>query len=107
MGFEIVDLDLNNIPELVVSTGILSDSQVRIFYFDTNDVKEIDVSCDTDGGLHYDMTSKVFYATDFDGKLQCWSMAGADINSFKPSESNMKCGRKNLLTADSIAKALA
>lgn len=106
-AFEIADLDLNNVPELVVSTGILSDSQVRIFYFDTNDVKEIDVSCDTDGGLHYDMTSKVFYATDFDGKLQCWSMAGADINNFKPSESNMKCGRKNLLTADSIAKALA
>ena len=104
-AFELVDLDLNGIPELIVSTGILNDSQIRIFYFDTNDVKEIDCSCDTDGGLHYDMSSKVFYATDFYGEMQCWSMAGTDINGFSPSDSNMKCGRKNLLTKDSVAKA--
>ncbi len=104
-AFELVDLDMNGNPELVVSTGILNDSQVRIFYFDTNDVKEIDCTCDTDGGIHYDMTSKVFYATDFYGEMKCWSMAGTDINGFAPSESNMKCGRKNLLTKDSVAKA--
>ncbi len=104
-AFEIVDLDLNGLPEMVVSTGILTDSQVRIFYFDTNDVKEIDCSCDTDGSIHYDMTSKVFYATDFYGEMKCWSMAGTDVSSFTPSESSMKCGRKHLLTKESIEKA--
>lgn len=105
-AFEMADLDMNGIPELVVSTGILNDSQVRIFYFDTNDIKELDCSCDTDGGIHYDMTSKVFYATDFYGEIKCWSMAGTDINNFTPSNSNMKCGRKYLLTKDNIEKAL-
>ncbi|MBP5580914.1 MAG: hypothetical protein J6X85_03840, partial [Ruminococcus sp.] len=105
-AFEMADLDMNGIPELIVSTGILSDSQVRIFYFDTNDTKELDCSCDTDGGIHYDMTSKVFYATDFYGEMKCWSMAGTGVNSFTPSNSNMKCGRKYLLTKDNIEKAL-
>ena len=106
-AFELVDLDVNGLPEMIVSTGILNDSQVRIFYFDTNDIKEIDCSCDTDGGIHYDMKSKVFYATDFYGEMKCWSMAGADVNSFSPSDSNMKCGRKYLLTKESIEKALS
>ena len=106
-AFEIVDLDINGIPEVVVSTGILDDSQVRIFYLEEDGIKELDTTCDTDGGIHFDMSAKIFYATDFDGKVQCWSLAGSDISSFKPSDSTMLCGRKYPLTAENIDKAFA
>lgn len=104
-AFELVDLDMNGVPEVVVSTGILSDSEVRIFYLDQYEVKELQTSCDTDGGIHFDISAKVFYATDHDGKTQCWSMSQSEINGFKPSDSTMKCGRKYLLTAENISKA--
>ena len=106
-AFEIVDLDLNGIPEVVLSTGVLEDSQVRIFYLDEDGIKELNTSCDDDGGIHFDMTSKIFYSTNYEGNVQCWSMAGADISNLKPSDSTMCCGRKYALTAENIANVFS
>lgn len=101
-AFEIVDLDLNGVPEIVLSTGVLNDSEVRIFYFEEDGLKELDTSCNTDGSISFDMKAKIFYATDFDGNINCWSMAGADVSGFKPSDSIMSCGRKYEFTAENI-----
>lgn len=101
-AFEIVDLDLNGVPEIVLSTGVLDDSEVRIFYFEDDGLKELDTSCNTDGSISFDTKAKIFYATDFDGNIHCWSMAGADISGFKPSDSIMSCGRKYEFSAENI-----
>lgn len=106
-AFEIADLDVNGVPEVVVSTGILDDSQVRVFYLEEDGIKELDTTCDTDGGIHFDINAKIFYATDFDGNVQCWSIAGSDISGFKPSDSTMLCGRKYPLTSENIEKAFS
>ncbi|MCR4794174.1 MULTISPECIES: hypothetical protein [Ruminococcus] len=106
-AFEIMDLDLNGVPEVVVSTGILNDSKVCVFYLEEDGIKELDTTCDTDGGIHFDVNAKIFYATDFDGKVQCWSLAGSDISNFKPSDSTMLCGRLYPLTAENIDLAFA
>jgi hypothetical protein len=106
-AFEIADLDVNGVPEVVVSTGILDDSQVRVFYLEEDGIKELDTTCDTDGGIHFDINAKIFYATNFDGNVQCWSIAGSDISGFKPSDSTMLCGRKYPLTSENIEKAFS
>ncbi len=104
-AFEVVDLDLNELPEVVVSTGLLNDSDTRILYLDTDGVKELSVASDAEGGIQFDISSKIFYAADYYGSIQCWSMAGADIDSFQPSDSTMRCGRKYDLTAENIENA--
>lgn len=104
-AFEIVDLDLNELPEVVVSTGLLNDSETRILYLDTEGVKELSVTSDADGGIQFDVSSKIFYAADYYGSIQCWSMAGADISSFQPSDSTVRCGREYDLTAENIENA--
>ncbi len=106
-AFEIVDLDLNGIPEVVVSTGLLNDSKTRIFYLDEEGIKELETGCDADGGIMFDMSSKIFYASDYYDSIQCWSLAGADISSFTPSDSFMRCGRRYILTEENINKVFA
>ena len=103
-AFEIVDLDLNGLPEVVVSTGLLNDSKTRIFYMDEEGVKEIETGCDADGGIMLDFNSKIFYAADYYGSIQCWSLIGADISSFKPSDSILRCGRRYELNEENINK---
>ena len=104
-AFEIVDLDLSGLPEVVISTGMLNDSEIKILYLDSDGVKELSTSPDASGGICFDVKAKIFYAADFFGTIQCWSLAGADINGFTPSESTMRCGRKYDLTAENIEKA--
>ena len=105
-AFEIVDLDLNELPEIVVSTGLLNDSETRILYLDTDGVKELTVTSDAEGGIQFDVNSKIFFASDYYGSIQCWSMAGSDISSFQPSDSTLRCGREFDLNAENIEKAL-
>ena len=93
------------LPEVVVSTGLLNDSEARILYLDTEGVKELSVTSDADGGIQFDVSSKIFFAADYYGSIQCWSMAGADISSFQPSDSTVRCGREYDLTAENIENA--
>ena len=104
-AFEIIDLDGNGIPEVVVSTGILSSSEVKVLYIQDEALQELTVTCNTDGSIDYDPSAKIFYATDFYGKTQGWSLAGQDVNGFKPSESSIHCGRKYELTEENINAA--
>ena len=103
-AFEIVDLDLNGLPEVVVSTGLLNDSKTSILYLDEDGVKELKTGCDADGGIMLDLNAKIFYAADYYGSIQCWSLVGADISSFKPSDSTFRCGRRYELTEENINK---
>ena len=50
------------------------------------------------------MKNNVFFS-EGSGQMQCWSLTEADISKYKKSESYMECGRKYLLTADSINAA--
>ena len=106
-AFELVDLDVNGLPEVVVSTGLLDESPTRVFYLGSEGVKDLEVSSDTEGGIHFDISKKIFYSTDANGSIQCWSLAGADVNSFAPSDSTMCCGRKYELTKENIELVFA
>lgn len=106
-AFELVDLDGNSLPEVVVSTGMLEESSTRIFYIDSEGVKEIEVPSDSNGGIRYDISGNIFYSYDESGKLSCRSLTEENISGFKPSESTMLCGRKYSLSKENIKLAFA
>ena len=106
-AFELADLDMNGLPEVVVSTGLLEESTTRIFYLDNEGVKELEVPSDINGGIFFDIAGKAFYAADSSGKVKGRSLTEDSISGFKPSDSTMSCGRKYPLSKENIKLAFA
>lgn len=104
-AFEIVDLDGNDIPELVISHGTEDGTKCSIYYLQEEGLMEFEASCGSGGYLSYDLKNRIFYAAGKKGILQDWTMTGAELNGFKPSESTMTCGRKYVLSSDNINTA--
>lgn len=104
-AFEIVDLDGNDIPELVISHGTKEGSDCTVYYLQEEGLMKFDASCGSDGNLSYDLGNRIFYAAGKKGILQNWTMTDAELGGFTPSESIMTCGRKYLLNSDNINAA--
>ena len=103
-AFELCDLDGNNLPELILSTGVAEDSDCKIYYLSDAAVSDLGNGCGRNGFISFDLKSKTFFS-DNNGDIQCWSMTSSDLSKFSKSESCMDCGRKYLLTADGIESA--
>ena len=103
-AFELCDLDGNNVPELILSTGIAEASDCRVYYLNEAAIADLGNGCGKNGFFCYDMKQKVFFSDD-SGKIQCWSLTTSDLGKYKKSESYMKCGRKYLLTGEAISAA--
>ncbi len=103
-AFELCDLDGNKVPELVLSTGIADDSDCRVYYLNEAAIADLGNGCGKQGFFFFDMKNKVFFS-EGGAELQCWSLTESDLSGYKKSESYMECGRKYLLTADSINAA--
>ena len=101
-AFELADLDGNELPEIIVSSGSLEEMPVSVYYLDNDGIKEIETVGDENGCLRLDIKANVFYSPDQSGKLRCQSLSGDSVSGFKPSESIMVCGRKYPLTSDNI-----
>ncbi|WP_294752090.1 hypothetical protein [uncultured Ruminococcus sp.] len=101
-AFELADLDGNELPEIVVSSGSLDEMPVNVYYLDNDGIKEIEASGAENGCLRFDIKANVFYSTDQSGKFICNTLSGESVSGFKPSESIMLCGRKYPLTSDNI-----
>lgn len=104
-AFEIVDLDGNDIPELVISHGTQDGAECSIYYLQEEGLMEFEASCGSGGNLTYDLENRIFYAAGQKSVVQNWTMTGAELNGFKPSGSIMLCGRKYLLSSDNINAA--
>lgn len=104
-AFEIVDLDGNDIPELVISHGTDDGSDCSIYYLQEEGLMKFDATCGSGGNLTYDLENRIFYTAGQKSVLQSWTMTGAELSGFKPSGSIMLCGRKYLLSSDNINAA--
>ena len=104
-AFEIVDLDMNGLPEVVLSTGLPGEQATRIYYLDNEGVKNIKTDNDSDGCIRFDIKQNVFYSGV--EKFKCWTLADADLNRFKPSDSIMTCGRKYELSKKNLEFAFS
>lgn len=106
-AFELVDLDGNGLPEVIVSSGSLEEMPVNVYYLSGDGVKEIAATGDENGYLRFDIKNNVFYAPDHAGNLRSWSLSSESTSSFKPSDSIIVCGRKYLFTSDNIKLVFA
>ena len=104
-AFEIADLDMNGLPEVVISTGTDDEEATRILYLDEEGVQTLNVSNDYDGCIRFDISKEVFYSGS--EKRRCWSLAEGDVNGFKPSDSIMVCGRKYELNKNNVDLAFS
>lgn len=102
-GFELADLDGNDIPELIISDGIDQDKTCRIFYLKDDTVAELEGTFGSLGQIGFDFNNLVFFTID--SNKQCWNMTGKPLNNYEKSNCLMECGRKYLLNDTSIAAA--
>lgn len=100
-AFDIADLDGNNIPELIVSTGITDESDCRVYYLNEAVVSDLGTGCGRKGCFSFDFEKNILFSENGSDTL-CWSLVENDLGNFKKSESCMECGRTYLLTVDSV-----
>ena len=105
-GFEICDLNGDNIPEIVVSTGTEETNFCKVFYLSGESANLLDGDFGYKGRMFFDVEQQVFYALDSPLGTACWTLATADLSKFVPSANFMECGRKFILDEASIKFAL-
>ena len=100
-AFEIADLDGSGVPELIVSTGYTEASDCRVYYLKEAEVCDLGTGCGKNGCFSFDVEKNIFFS-DNNGETQCYSLSSESLDKFTPSENTMECGRRFLLTNDSV-----
>ncbi|MDE6849229.1 MAG: hypothetical protein K2J44_07790, partial [Ruminococcus sp.] len=101
-AFEFCDLNNDEIPELIVSEGTGEDDGCKIYYISNNILLELDGTYGYKGKFSLDNEQLVFYVTGAPSGNACWSLTNNDISSFNVSRSHMECGRRYVLSEDSV-----
>lgn len=101
-AFELCDLNNDDIPELIVSEGTGEEDGCKIYYISTNVLLELDGTYGYKGKFSLDNEQLVFYMTGSPYGNACWSLTDNDISSFNVSRSHMECGRRYILTEESV-----
>lgn len=103
-AFELCDLNADNTPELIVSTGTYKAAVCMIFIIENNTLSELETHFDSSGRICFDIENKVYFSSDISGNHYN-SLIGADLEAYRESESIMECGRKYLLKDEFIISA--
>lgn len=104
-AFELCDLNGDDVPELIVSSGVSSEDSCRIFYFtNENILTELNGSYGSGGILSFDIEQNVFYS-DINDETVFWSLKGNNFSAseYQSSGSIMEIGRKYLLNSANLA----
>lgn len=101
-AFELCDLNNDEIPELIVSEGTGEEDGCKIYYISGNVLLELDGTYGYKGKFSLDNEQLVFYMTGSPSGNACWSLTNNDISSFNVSRSHMECGRRYILSEESV-----
>lgn len=106
-AFELCDLNGDDTPEVIVSSGSAADSSCTIYYFSGSELLQLEGEYGRYGILLFDIGSLVFYTEDETGKTY-WSLDDSDFSaaSYTSSGSIMETGRKYPLTSSGIDASL-
>lgn len=105
-GFELCDLNNDEIPELIVSEGTSEDDGCKIYYISGNTLLEVEGTYGYKGKFYFDNEQLVFYMTGAPSGNACWSLTNSDISSFNVSRSHMECGRRYILSEESVNSSM-
>ncbi|MDO4864837.1 MAG: hypothetical protein Q4A05_11775 [Ruminococcus sp.] len=106
-AFELCDLNGDDTPEIIVSSGSVTDAACTIYYFSGNEIEQLDGEYGRYGRLLFDIGSLVFYSESETG-FTYWSLADSDFSAdkYKSSGSIMEAGRRFPLTSTGIDASL-
>ena len=106
-SFELCDLNGDDTPEIVVSSGSAMDCVCTIYYFNGDEIEQLDGEYGRYGRLLFDIGSLVFYCESETG-MTYWSLADSNFSAdnYKNSDSIMEVGRRFALTTTGIEASL-
>lgn len=103
-AYELCDIDGDNVPELIYSTGTFAGAQCRVYHLDGLSISlTVDIAS-YNGRIGFDPQNKVC----FDGSAhpsETYSADGTKHTDITPSASTVLCGRKFLLREGSLTEA--
>ena len=99
------DLNGDDVPEVIYSEGEYVDAFCHIYKLSDNIAEEVVPSVMTSNGkIFFDVEKKVFFGPETDSAGPRSLDSGA-VSGYTRSENIMECGRKYLLSEDSLVKA--
>ena len=106
-AFELCDLNGDDVPEIVVSSGSATDAVCTIYYFSGDTIEQLDGEYGRYGRLLFDIGSLVFYSETETG-MTYWSLAdsGFSADKYESSGSIMEVGREFALDGVGIDASL-
>ena len=106
-AFELCDLNGDDVPEVVVSSGSATDSTCSVYVFNGNELTEIEGTYGRYGRLLFDVEALVFFSESETG-MTYWSLADSSFSadSYVSSGSVMETGRKYPLSSAGIEASL-
>lgn len=106
-AFELCDLNGDDVPEIVVSSGSATDSACTIYYLSGDTIEQLDGEYGRYGRLLFDIGSLVFYSENETG-MTYWSLADSEFSadSYNSSGSIMEVGREFALNGVGIDASL-
>ena len=108
-AFELCDINGDDLPELIFSTGTYEADVCRIFTIDDSSghaaLSEVSGDYGGFGTIGFDIDGKVIFAETAEGQ-KCWDITGTDLGAYTSSGSTMVCGRKYFLSSTNITAVL-
>lgn len=107
-AFEFCDLNGDLVPELIISEGTEEDSLCHIYYFNGEELTELQGSYGAFGKIYFDAGCNVFYSVNSSG-TSYWSLGSESFSAadYKASDSIMECGRLFILDEKNIDTVLS
>lgn len=97
LAFDLIDLNADGTPELLVSSGTYEEAEVQIFYLTGDTISLMEGTYGCNGTFTLDVKEKVFaYISQDSGNMSYWSIANPDFDaaSYKDQSNKISCGRR-------------
>lgn len=97
-GFELLDMNGDECPELIFSEGISGQDSCRVFVCKDGELVETSEKLGTNGRFGFDNEKMVFFTIDPQDFDKYGSMTDISLDGYEKSGSLMECGRKYLVS---------
>ena len=95
-GFELLDMNGDECPELIFSEGISNQDSCRIFVYSDGELAEISEKLGINGRFGFDNEKMVFFTINPQDVDKYGSLTDISLEGYEKSGSLMECGRKYL-----------
>lgn len=97
-GFELLDMNGDECPELIFSEGFSSQDSCRVFVYSDGELVELSEKCGINGRFGFDNEKMVFFTINPQDVDKYGSLTDISLDGYEKSGSLMECGRKYLVS---------